>query len=456
MDKHLNKEEKKITGIRANSLLVPFLVILVILHSLVMLMFMNISNESRSLATNMEKLGTYTGEASSLLSNLSTLCDTSNTFILKPIKENGELNTSPLASYAVELIKSRRGNQVVEKFRSYGIAENDLYYIEEAAKSADYVLECQIHALSLMDSVYSIPSFSPYNNIHLIELSDEEKAMSDEERIALAESIILSSDYSEEKGLVSTNVNTFIGLLQSNSAQESTQIVKKLQRNKSILLVVSILNSLVLLSIFISIFRQVVKPLVDLSKKIADNEKLDENKGFKEVRLVGSAYNKVSKEREELDAILRSAAETDALTNLPNRYSFERYQLDSEKSGISVAVLLFDANYLKITNDTKGHVAGDKLLCDTAYCITKCFGNKAQDNCFRIGGDEFAAIIKNCTVKQIEDNVKEFIEMQKKYGISVSVGYTYSDDIGNTTYKDLIEKADKKMYANKEKMHKEI
>lgn len=451
----MDKYNKKTTGIKANSLMVPFLITLVVLYTLVMLMFANISNSSRSFSQNMQETGIYREEATSLLAGSSLLCDTSTTFILKPINEDGELNTSPLAAYAVELARPRRGNQVVEKFRTYDIDEKNLYYIEEAAKSANYVLECQLHALSLIDSIYPIPSFSPFNSITLIELTDEEKAMSDNEKIALAQSIILSSDYSEQKGAVSQNVNTFVGQLQDAAAEKSNQTMQALQRNKTRLTIVSILYALVLISIFIAIYKQIVQPLINMAKKISTDKELDENKGFKEVRLVATAYNEESEERKKLDAILRSAAETDALTDLPNRYSFERYQLDSEKEGFSIAVLLFDANYLKITNDTKGHLAGDKLLCDTADCITKCFGNEEKSNCFRIGGDEFAVIMKNCTVEQIEDTIKNFIELQKKYGISVSVGYAYSDDIGNTTYKDLIEQADKAMYANKEKIHKE-
>lgn len=451
----MSENNKKATGIKANYLMVPFLITLVVLYTLVMLMFTNISNSSRSLSQSMQKTGIYREEATSLLAGSSLLCDTSTTFILKPIKEDGELNTSPLAAYAVELTNPRRGNQVVEKFRTYDIDETNLYYIEEAAKSANYVLKCQLHALSLINSIYPIPSFSPFDNIPLVELTGEEKVMSDNEKIALAQSIILSSEYTEQKGAVSQNVNTFVGRLQADSAEESNQTMQALQRNKTRLTIVSILFALVLISIFVAIYKQIVQPLIDMAKQISSDKELDENKGFKEVRLVTTAYNEESEERKKLDAILRSAAETDALTNLPNRYSLERYILDSEEENYPAAALLLDVNYLKVTNDTKGHLAGDKLLCNAAYCISECFSNEDKDNCFRIGGDEFAVIMKNCTVEQIEDTIKNFIELQKKYDISVSVGYAYTDDIANTNFKNLLEEADKNMYLNKERMHKE-
>ena len=40
------------------------------------------------------------------------------------------------------------------------------------------------------------------------------------------------------------------------------------------------------------------------------------------------------------------SAETDALTNLPNRYRFEQYLVEAQDSGSSMAVMLFDVNFL--------------------------------------------------------------------------------------------------------------
>ena len=95
---------------------------------------------------------------------------------------------------------------------------------------------------------------------------------------------------------------------------------------------------------------------------------------------MASAYNNLEKRREAL----RSVAETDTLTNLPNRYRFEKYILSAGDSGYSLAILMFDINYLKETNDTLGHSAGDELIQKVAHCISSCFG----ENSFRIGGDE--------------------------------------------------------------------
>ena len=148
---------------------------------------------------------------------------------------------------------------------------------------------------------------------------------------------------------------------------------------------------------------------------------------------------------------MRSAAETDALTNMPNRYRFEQYILEAGDRDHSLAVLLFDVNYLKKTNDTMGHLAGDKLIRTAAECISSCFG----ENCFRFGGDEFAAVVEDCTPEAIDRMVERFKEKEKARNVSISLGYAYAEEIGETTFRRLLDEADKNMYANKEQMHKE-
>ena len=116
-----------------------------------------------------------------------------------------------------------------------------------------------------------------------------------------------------------------------------------------------------------------------------------------------------------------------------------------------MAVMLFDVNYLKRTNDTQGHLAGDQLIRHAAECIAACFG----ENCFRFGGDEFAAIVTDCTRDSIRGMVRRFEEMEKKEGVSISLGYAYTGDISKTTIRSLLDEADKYMYAQKKIVHEQ-
>lgn len=92
---------------------------------------------------------------------------------------------------------------------------------------------------------------------------------------------------------------------------------------------------------------------------------------------------------------IRWIAEHDALTGLPNRAAFnahlERSITTAQEAGGKLALLLFDMDNLKTTNDTIGHDAGDVLL--------QTFVNRLEgalpSGCMlgRLGGDEFAVLI---------------------------------------------------------------
>jgi len=86
-------------------------------------------------------------------------------------------------------------------------------------------------------------------------------------------------------------------------------------------------------------------------------------------------------------------ANTDALTMLPNQGSFVRVldHLACDDPG-SWSLLLIDLDNLKTVNDTFGHGAGDRLLQEVALRLARF---ALPDGAFRIGGDEFAIVIKD-------------------------------------------------------------
>ncbi|MEH6759401.1 MAG: EAL domain-containing protein [Parasphingorhabdus sp.] len=85
-------------------------------------------------------------------------------------------------------------------------------------------------------------------------------------------------------------------------------------------------------------------------------------------------------------------ASIDALTDLPNRASFNEAldRLSCHEPG-TWAVLVVDLDNLKTINDTFGHQAGDELLQTVAQRIRT---SVMPDRAFRLGGDEFAVILQ--------------------------------------------------------------
>ena len=88
------------------------------------------------------------------------------------------------------------------------------------------------------------------------------------------------------------------------------------------------------------------------------------------------------------------AAETDALTGLPNRMCFkgrlENVIEDLTLNGIGFCMLYLDLDDFKSVNDRFGHAAGDDLLIGAADRMRACL--RETDCISRLGGDEFAVI----------------------------------------------------------------
>lgn len=158
--------------------------------------------------------------------------------------------------------------------------------------------------------------------------------------------------------------------------------------------------------------------------------------------------------------VYQRLAKEDRLTGMKNRRAFEEYltELQSKVATFeNVALIFMDLNQLKIVNDCHGHNAGDELLIASARCIQNTFG--AEGDCYRIGGDEFCAIIENPMKTEQEwfDNLDNEIRMYNKnsrYRMSIARGMSYLKDENGVvkTMSNWKYEADLKMYENKGRM----
>lgn len=151
-------------------------------------------------------------------------------------------------------------------------------------------------------------------------------------------------------------------------------------------------------------------------------------------------------------------AETDSLTQLPNRHAFERevslqISLVTERARPDSLLAIFDVNGLKLVNDSRGHLAGDELLKQIAQLLRTQL-RRHQDEVFRIGGDEFA-LITDHPKPGCEDWLREraahvVAVLQEggfpEAGLSIGVARLRETNGGRSQWLAL---ADARMYAHK-------
>ncbi len=91
---------------------------------------------------------------------------------------------------------------------------------------------------------------------------------------------------------------------------------------------------------------------------------------------------------------LRKAAETDALTGLPNRSAFWGFASEAiamSRGAIGHAILFVDIDHFNMINDTLGHLAGDSLLKLISVRLREAL--PAHASLSRLGGDEFVILL---------------------------------------------------------------
>ena len=149
----------------------------------------------------------------------------------------------------------------------------------------------------------------------------------------------------------------------------------------------------------------------------------------------------------------------DEHTGLYNRRALERDGKHFGKEGMpkDLTLIAMDINGLNAVNHTLGVEAGDELVKGAADCIIKVFGSKGK--IYRLGGDEFYVIIDmelNELVKlfSVFDNVTASWKGNLAKGLTISKGIAAHAEFPDLTFRELLAKADQRMYQEKEQYYK--
>ena len=169
------------------------------------------------------------------------------------------------------------------------------------------------------------------------------------------------------------------------------------------------------------------------------------------------------KQQEDDLLTMRNLAYVDSLTNVKNKTAYDDtvgYIDEQIKSGTAeFAVIMCDLNYLKIINDNLGHQAGDDVLRKASRLLCKAF---PLSTVFRIGGDEFVVIpsvVEYARMDEMLGTLKELLDQENEEHenvldrVSFAVGSAVYDKETDHSFKDVFERADKKMYEAKQIIH---
>jgi len=170
--------------------------------------------------------------------------------------------------------------------------------------------------------------------------------------------------------------------------------------------------------------------------------------------------------RERVEKELLSLSMTDPLTGLHNRRGFltlaEQQLHLAERTKRRMQLFFADLDGLKRINDTYGHEEGDRAIAEAAAALRETF--RSSDIIARIGGDEFA-ILAIDTEGPLPEFLLERLQRRldrpdqgesRKYALSFSVGCADYDPERPLSLNELMARADRLMYAQKEAKSKSV
>lgn len=136
----------------------------------------------------------------------------------------------------------------------------------------------------------------------------------------------------------------------------------------------------------------------------------------------------------------------DDLTGLYNRRKFDEDISNIKKEDLdNYTFIVGDANFLKMTNDTKGHQEGDKLIIAISTAIKKIFG----DRVYRIGGDEFFIITDIRKDYELTEKIESVLKEAAANGYESAAAFGYAICSSDKTSTELFYDADQSMRNNK-------
>jgi diguanylate cyclase (GGDEF)-like protein len=172
-------------------------------------------------------------------------------------------------------------------------------------------------------------------------------------------------------------------------------------------------------------------------------------------RPIGDIFNDLTFRERYEDLLDRSGR--DALTGVFDRSRLEFEGPRTVQAALSamrpISLMIIDADHFKAVNDRFGHLAGDRVLKETAACLQRSM--RIADRVYRFGGEEFVVMCEDLTpeaamerAEMIRQTVESQIARPDGEPVTVSIGVATTQRDG-TTLNALLSAADKRLYSAK-------
>ncbi len=357
-------------------------------------------------------------------------------------------DTRFLDEYFTEAFESTRREEALSRMENNESTGPALEELKVAMSYSVRLMDLEYYAMKL---VIEAKGYTEYPELlKEVVLSDEDMALSPDEKLRKATELILNDDYYDQKDSIRESMRESLDEIDKLMTSVVNEELNKLHRELNFVRIVIVIQAVSILIMVRLTSVLGIRPVLQAVDNIKADSPIPEF-GANEFKYLAQAYNKMyHKYRSSLER-LNYKASHDELTGAYNRAGYdlllESLDLDS------TVMLMLDVDNFKSINDTYGHEVGDEALKKLVRVLNGIF--RDDDHICRLGGDEFVVFMvhsggikKNLIATKLEQINKELDKTDDGLPpISISVGIVNGRDVKDK--EDLFEKTDAAMYKSK-------
>jgi diguanylate cyclase (GGDEF)-like protein len=354
-----------------------------------------------------------------------------------------------LINYFEEAEETKRREKAIEKMKDITGEGNAYKFLHNAMNESLDLMQTEYYAMKLITIACEI-EYIP-DEVEKVELTKQDAALSNSEKIKLAQRMVHDTTYHRKKEVIRTNMESCLVELEKQTHIIQDEANEKLETRLNNIRVIIFIQLAIIIVILIMTSVLVILPMLRGVYSIKKDEKLPV-KGAYEFRYLAKTYNSMYEAFKKSIASLNYEASHDKLTGLYNRAGYDVLSRSVDLG--TTAVLMIDADKFKDINDQYGHDVGDKILQKFARVLRKTF--RSEDYICRIGGDEFVVFMMHVT-----DELRDLIILKTKQinsaladasdelpPASASIGIAFGHDAPDM--ETLLKHADEALYNVKE------
>ena len=354
-----------------------------------------------------------------------------------------------LIHYFEEAEETKRREKAIEKMKDITGEGTAYKFLHNAMNESLDLMQTEYYAMKLITIACEI-EYIP-DEVEKVELTKQDAALSNSEKIKLAQRMVHDTTYHRKKEVIRTNMESCLVELEKQTHIIQNEANEKLETRLNAIRVIIFIQLAIIIVILIMTSVLVILPMLRGVHSIKKDEKLPV-KGAYEFRYLAKTYNSMYEAFKKSIASLNYEASHDKLTGLYNRAGYDVLSRSVDLG--TTAVLMIDADKFKDINDQYGHDVGDKILQKFARVLRKTF--RSEDYICRIGGDEFVVFMMHVT-----DELRDLIILKTKQinsaladvsdelpPASASIGIAFGHDAPDM--ETLLKHADEALYKVKE------